>query len=111
MNWSLDSGDIRWNLKELRLPPLRIPRVSSLSQQELERKAVELGKNDATLVVKKVLAENNSTADAIIRLTSVSPDKILACGQEKTGNLAYRYFFGYSSELFRAIAIQMAKGK
>jgi len=110
LNWSLDNGDIRWNLKELRLPPLRVPRaLSSLSERG--QQAIDTGRSDACIAIKKAQVETNSPIDAIILLASVSPATILTCGQEKTSdiNLAHRYFFGYMTELMKTAAIQLTK--
>jgi len=90
---------------------MRIPRVLSLSQQEQEKKAVELGRVHASIAMKKALVDTSSPVVAIITVLSIDPETILSHGQEKTGdvNLAHRYFFGYMGELLRIIAIQLAK--
>lgn len=90
---------------------MTIPRVLSPTEAELEKQVIEAGQNDAQVMFKKVRSELQAQSDILIRLVSESPDSILARGQAKSNNanLAYKYFFGYSKEMMKIIAIQLAK--
>ena len=98
-------------MKTLRLPPIIIPRILSPTQEELEKQVTEAGQNDAKEQFKKAQSELQDPIAVVIRVVSESPDSILARGQAKSSNanLAYKYFFGYSKEMMRIIAIQLAK--